>query len=170
MDQQSIDAAFDKRMALVGRRISGYCGHVPMHRALAPPSDKAATVEHIYNQHPASHPGGPQVSYSPCPADLPSIHRVPPRRVSQIATPASSHMHIKAVSGYGGHRGGHATTATGCSINGPRKTEILSTSMHAEFSTAWKQKLAGAEPLPKYPILRGPTRSSPLGHDCFLTN
>ena len=99
---------------------------------------------------------------------------IPPRVVSGFAmsrpssTTSSQQQRPKAVAGYGGHRAGDQF-ATGSSVNGPRKSDVLTTAMHAERSTEWKRRMSDAEPLPKYPKYRGPTRTTPLGMECFLT-
>jgi hypothetical protein len=184
----------DKRAKLVGRRITGYCGHVPAFNVLAPPTRPSpepscpATLptpgkhlrrESVISPSRLTHFNNPtDVQHDVTSSPPPMAARIPPRRASSHLTASRSGSidgstarppPPRAVAGYGGHRAGDQF-ATGSCVNGPRKTENLTTSMHAERSTAWKQQLAGAAPLPKYPLFRGPTRTSTLGMECFLTN
>lgn len=185
----------DKRIEQVGRRISGYCGHVPTYRVLSEPTaarrpageldavradaQRRLSAAGLASGSSYAAAAAADAATSPSSSRRSASSPAPPsvpRRVSTTAIPMSSdkshhspHAAIKAVSGYGGHRAG-IQFATGSTVNGPRKTEILSTAMHAETSAAWKQKLAGAAPIPRYPCVRGPTRTTPFGMDCFLTN
>jgi hypothetical protein len=72
----------------------------------------------------------------------------------------------KQITGFSGHRVGYKF-ATGSSVNGQRKTELLPKNLEQQLVFP---QLGKPAPLPRYPVIRGPVRAGPLGLEMFLTN
>lgn len=95
----------------------------------------------------------------------PDFYRGAERPMHPFSPPKNPAPPDKIV-GFAGHRSGFNFT-TGAAPNSKRKTELLPVALeqqlvHPEFGKP--------EPLPPYPVIRGPSRPYALGHQCFLTN
>lgn len=189
MNSNNQPPTHDARLVQVGRRVSGYCGHVPQFRAFPPtPSSTPTPGSHAPSGGPSSTSRdaaaaatSPPAAAAPAPTQTnapttvysrpaSAAVRVPPRVGSRpqsaaVRPPGAD----KPAIGFGGHRAG-VQFQTGCTINGPRKSDVLTTQMHAEDSNRWKAAMNGATVMPRYPIVRGPSRVTPFGHDVFLSN
>ena len=181
MDREEVSRirAMDKRLALVGHRKAGYCGHVPQYVYFPPTGSDGASVARSASATAASPaPGsaghlprptstatlGPSASSVPLGggggdghADLPPMY--PYRERPQHEVP-------KQIAGYCGHR---ATEKFRCgsTVNTQRKTDALPSQLEQQLVFP---ELGKMQPIPRYPVIRGPTRKSPLGWECFLTN
>ena len=181
--------AADRRIQLVGSRKSGYCGHVPQYvyfkQEQKNDSPKARNVSPLRDGNPANPSRASSVPLRQGSASrlsttedgVPKPTRDGPRRnaAEYYADPPIQMFPFKKrehppapkfITGFGGHRAGHQF-ATGCTVNGPRKSEMLPKALEQQLVFP---QLGKPTPLPRYPVIRGPTRMSPLGHEMFLTN
>ncbi len=158
--------ANDRRIAQVGNRKNGYCGHVP---------------ENIYFIKPMipTFIHAPKMNVEPRP--VPKVDNRPPtapqdpllarlmmpvecRRSTMGGTSASGKRHIP---GYAGHKPlspPAAATAAAAIADGLDLTGSFSGASNNKSNSPSRTQF------PRYPYVRGPQRKSPIGFDVFLTN
>lgn len=181
----------DKRVQLVGRRKSGYCGHVPQYvyfeQARSPSPTKlsgdsaARTSPRLFHGDVSyttylemtgerRRAQSPTVQYpvresSPSRATGPTQHEVI-AALCHYAPPPKPRV-PKQIVGYCGHREG-LKFSCGSSTNAPRKTDLLA--LADTRPQLFSPELGKPTPIPVYPVIRGPTRAGPFGLESFLTN
>ena len=136
----------DKRLALLGVRKSGYSGHVP-----------ACSFFHRKLQTTSIHAPVDTLRASPPPTTVPDIEKkgAPSDVLERLARPRYTKK-VEAprrIPGYAGRQAGKS----------------LSDCLPRETVTCRPQG-GKSSPIPRYPLLRGPTRINPLGMDVYLSN
>lgn len=164
--------AKDKRLKLVGQRKSGYCGHVPQY--VYYDQDLLPCSIHPPKLNGSNVPPKPRKDSVLAGAPLSPIHgggataddKELLEKLCHTTTKQSNEQGPKQISGFSGHRAGNKF-ACGSSVNGPRKTDLIPDALEQQLVFP---ELGKPRPIPRYPVIRGPARQSPLGWDVFLTN